>query len=344
MADSTSTCSHWWHAPFYLAMSLTLAFISISTPHHSGPDNHSPSGHMLALNASMALRAHGGFSTIATLLQISPDLFIISKPESTLFAIQDSAISNLSIPPWAMRQLLRYHATPSTLPAAELLKKPPGFCFPTLLQDKNLAITKINDAKTGSNIMINNVLVSHPDLFLQGPFAVHGVLRPFDPISPDVCINVSAAETNILVPSNPTDNIEWNIIVRILSSHGFVSFAIGLNSILDGILEDYNNLRCVTVFAPPNSGFISSPSPFLERIVRLHILPRRFTHVELLAAGNSSLKTLVPGYGLKINTYMEFLEINGAEISRPDFFLSKKFVIHGISKCFDSDEFSSSLR
>ncbi|XP_073290806.1 fasciclin-like arabinogalactan protein 21 [Primulina huaijiensis] len=337
MADSP--CSHWWHAPFYLAMSLTLVFISISTPNHSGPDNQSPSGHMLAFNASRALRAHGGFNTIATLLQISPELFI-SRPESTLFAVQDSAISNLSIPPWAMRQLFRYHATPCTLPKVELFKKPPGFCFQTLLHDKNLVITN-NDAKTGS-IMINNVLVSHPDLFLEGPFAVHGVLGPFDPISSAVC-NVSTDQTN-LVASNPTDNIEWNIIVRILGSHGFVSFAIGLNSILDGILEDYNNLSSVTIFASPNSGFISSSSPFLDRIVKIHILPRKFTHMELLAAGNSSLKTLVPGYDLKINTYLEFLEINGVEISRPDFFLSKKFVIHGILKCFDSEEFSNSFR
>ncbi|KZV46908.1 fasciclin-like arabinogalactan protein 21 [Dorcoceras hygrometricum] len=331
--------SHWWHAPFYLAMSFALVYISITTPYHSGPDDRSPSAHILALDASRALRAHGGFNTIATLLQISPDL-CVSRPESTLFAIHDSAISNLSIPPWAMQQLLRYHSTPSTLPKAELFKKPPGFCFQTLLQDKNLAVTK-NDAKTGS-IMINNVLVSHHDLFLQGPFAVHGVLGPFDPNSAAVC-NVSTDHTNLVV-SGPTDNVEWDIVVRVLGSHGFVSFAIGLNSILEEILEDYTNLSSVTIFAPPNSGFISTSSPLLDRIVKLHILPRRFTHLQLLAARNSSLKTLVPGYDIKINTYSDFLDINGAEITRPDFFSSKKFVIHGISKCFDSEEFSSSFR
>ncbi|KAI3471119.1 hypothetical protein Pfo_027782 [Paulownia fortunei] len=337
MADSS--CSHWWHGPFYLAMSLTLAFMAFTTTNHSRPENPFPMERGLAFNASRALRVHGGFHIIATLLQISPELFF-SGPESTVFAVQDSAISNLSIPPWAMRQLLRYHTTPSTLPMAELFKKPPGFCFKTLVDNKKLMITK-KDAETGS-VMINNVLVSHPDMFLEGPLSVHGVLGPFDVVPSPSC---GFSDQSSLLVLNATDQaVEWTRIVRLLSSNGFVSFAIGLNAVLDGILQDYENLGSVTIFAPPNSGFISSPSPFLDRIVRLHILPQRFTYMELAAAENSSLRTLVPSYDLKIHKFSQTLAINGVEITAPNLFSSEKFMIHGIFRDFEVAELFSSFK
>ncbi|KAL2248637.1 fasciclin-like arabinogalactan protein 21 [Sesamum indicum] len=336
---ANASCSHWWHAPLYLAMSITLAFIAITTTKESTPDDALPSGHHLAFNASRALRLHGGFHITATLLQISPELFF-SGPESTIFAIQDSAISNLSIPPWAMRQLVRFHATPSALPMAELFKKPPGFCMNTLVGDKNLVITK-NDAGTGS-VMINNVLVSQPDLFLEGRVSVHGVLGPFDMILSPPC---GFSNRSSILVSNATDQaVEWRKIVRLLNSNGFVSFAIGLNSALDVILQEYHNLGSVTIFAPPNSGFISSPSPFLDRIVRFHILPQRFTYIELAAAEKSSLRTLIPGYDLKIEKFSQALSVNGVEITVPDVSSSKNFVIHGISRDFDVDELFSSSK
>ncbi|KAK4436311.1 Fasciclin-like arabinogalactan protein 21 [Sesamum alatum] len=333
------SCSHWWHAPFYLAMSITLAFIAVTTIKQSRPDNALPSGHRPAFNASRALRLYGGFHITATLLQISPELFF-SGPESTVFAIQDSAISNLSIPPWAMRQLLRFHSTPSALPMAKLFKKPPGFCMKTLVDDKNLVITK-NDAETGS-FMINNVLVSQPDLFLEGPVSVHGVLGPFDMIPSPSC---GFSNRSSILASNATDQaVEWRRVVRLLSSNGFVSFAIGLNSVVDGILQEYHNLDSVTIFAPPNSGFISSPSPFLDRIVRLHILPQKFTYIELAAAEKSSLRSLVPEYDLKIDKFSQTLAVNGVEITAPDVFSSKTLVIHGISRDFDVDELFTSFK
>ncbi|KAL6581534.1 hypothetical protein OROMI_007457 [Orobanche minor] len=273
---ATSSCSHWWHGPFYIPT----------------PENPLPSGHGLASNASWALRLHGGFHITATLLQISPELFFFG-PESTIFAIQDSAISNLSVPPWAVRQLLRYHAAPSVLPMAALLKKPLGFCFKTLVDNKNLVLTK-NDAGSGS-VTINNVAISHPDLFLEGPFSVHGVFGPFDVDQSPPCNS-----SDLLVPNATDQAVQWTRITRLLSSSGFVSFAIGLNSVLDGIIQDYQNLSYVSIFAPPNSGFISSSSsPFLDKIVKIHILPQRFRYLELGAAENLTLRTLVPGYYLK---------------------------------------------
>ncbi|KAL6526958.1 hypothetical protein OROGR_016048 [Orobanche gracilis] len=332
---ATSSCSHWWHGPFYIAMSLTLAYIAFFTStKQPTPEKTLPPGHRLASNASRALRVHGGFHITATLLQISPELFFFG-PESTIFAIQDSAISNLSVPPWAVRQLLRYHAAPSVLPMAALLKKSPGFCFKTLADNKNLVITK-NDAVSGS-VTINNVAISHPDLFLEGPFSVHGVFGPFDVDQSPPC------NSSDLVTNATDQAMQWTRITRLLSSSGFVSFAIGLNSVLDGIIQDYQNLSHVSIFAPPNSGFISSSSPFLDKIVKIHILPQRFTYLELGAAENLTLRTLVPGYNLKVDKFSEIIAISGVEITKPDLFVSEKFAIHGISREFDVVELFSSF-
>ncbi|KAL9164534.1 hypothetical protein ABFS82_06G110600 [Erythranthe guttata] len=328
MADSP--CSHCWRGPFYFAMSLTLAYLAVTTMKHSAPENPPPPPlHGLALNASAVLRRHGGFHITAALLQVSPDLFF-SGNASTVFAIQDSAFSNLSIPPWEMRQLLLSHAAPSALPTAELLKKPPGFCFKTLAENKNLVITK-NNPKTGP-ITINNVPISDPDIFLEGPFSVHGVLRPLNEIPAPAC------------GFSDHRNVEWTGIIKLLSSNGYVSFAIGLNAVLDKIVRNYEKLSSVTVFAPPNSGLISSPSPFLDRIVRLHILPQRLNYMELIATKNSSLKTLIPSFDLKIEKFTQTLVIDGVEITRPDLFSSETFVVHGISRDFDVVELFSSFK
>ncbi|KAL1550762.1 fasciclin-like arabinogalactan protein 21 [Salvia divinorum] len=331
MAAAESSCSHWWHAPFYLAMCCTLAFMAISTARYPSI-NPLPPPHALAFNASRALRLHGGFHITATLLQISPELFL-SAPQTTLFAIQDSAISDLSLPPSTMRHLLRFHAVPATLPMADLLKKPPGFCLETLAADESLAIT--NTTTAGGSLTINHVLVSHPDMFLHGPLAVHGVSTPFDATAACRASNQSSA---VLAENGAA--VEWRRIIRVLSSNGFVSFAIGLNAVVDGILRDYANLSSVTVLAPADFEFLSSPSPFLDRIVRLHILQQRFSYVELSAVGNSSLiTTLLPASHLQIAIFSPNLAVNGVQITRPDVFSSKTFVVHGISRTFDLHDF-----
>ncbi|XP_047963701.1 fasciclin-like arabinogalactan protein 21 [Salvia hispanica] len=311
MAAAESSCSHWWHAPFYVAMCCTLALMAISTARYPSTNHHA-----LALNASLALRLQGGFHITATLLQISPELFL-SSPHTTLFAIQDSAMSLLALPPSSMRHLLRYHAVPATLPMSLLLKKPPGFCLQTLAARDTLAIT---NSTNRTSLTINHVLVSHPDIFLHGPLAVHGVSAPFHS------------------SSSRKGAVEWKRIIRVLSSNGFVSFAIGLNAVVDGILRDYANLSSVTVLAAPDFEFLSSPSPFLDRIVRLHILPHRFTYVELSALGmnNSTLTTLLPASHLHISPN---LALNGLHITRPDIFSSNNAVLHGISRTFHFHDF-----
>ncbi|KAE8670109.1 scarecrow-like protein 32-like [Hibiscus syriacus] len=345
-------CS-WWRAPVYFTVSVLLAFLAISTALRSLPRDESlPTKSAVApllLDASTALRK-SGFNIIATLLQITPEIFI-SSPHSTIFAIPDSSIANASHASWLLKHLFQYHASPLQLPMKELLKKHKGSCFPTLFHGKNVALTKVDDKQR--IVEINRVLVSHPDIFLDGPLTIHGVLGPFtsmdpryvnqgwDHIQAPICdSNLSLVSEVVVVDAKNV--VEWTNVIRLLSSKGFVSFAIGLNSVLDGILYDKVKLNSVTVFAPPEFSFVASASALLEKIVRLHIVPRKLTYMELASLpANASLSTLVPGHLLRVSEGVKNkrdLMINEVKIVAPNLLESKKFVIHGISQAFELDE------
>ncbi|KAK4355849.1 hypothetical protein RND71_024820 [Anisodus tanguticus] len=339
------------HALFFVLLSIILAYTAITSSMHSKSiKNYSNSSqqfiiHSLTMNASKALR-NQGFNILATLLQISPEIFL-STPQSTIFAIQDSAISKLSVPSWAMKQLLQYHTSPSRIPFQELLKKSHGSCFTTLLSHKKFIITKIDEKQR--TIKINNVSVSHPDLFLEGSISIHGVSGAFTELNfHGLDEHMDAIQSPICEDISNTKNlVDWTRIIKLLSSKGYVSFATELHSVLDGILQDSANLSSVTIFAPPNLGFLSSPSPFLERIVRLHIIPQRYTFMELVFLPDvSSIKTLAPGLNVTISksNFSRVLTIDGVEITAADIFVSKTFVIHGMSRPFELEELSISFR
>ncbi|XP_004144575.2 fasciclin-like arabinogalactan protein 21 [Cucumis sativus] len=351
-------CSfEWWHAPIVFSISVVLAFFAISTALHSST-SHSPTppnksmADDLSLNASRALR-RAGFNTIATLLQVSPEHFF-SPQNSTIFAIKDSAISNTSLPPWLLKNLVQYHTSPVKLSMADLLKKPRGVCLPTLLMPKKIAITKMDS--TARLVEINHVLVTDPDIFLGGNVSIHGVLGPFSPLDPlDLrqgwsFIQSPYCDTNATMISDPfeTNNgvvgvgveVEWRRIIRWLSANGFISYAIGLQTVLEGLLQDFEGLRSITVFAPPNLSSVASPSPVLNRAVRLHIVPQMVTYKSLASLPTrTSLKTLVSGQDIEILGGVRVprgtVKVNGVEIVSPEIFRSENCVIHGISRSLE---------
>ncbi|GER36025.1 luciferase family oxidoreductase [Striga asiatica] len=81
---------------------------------------------------------------------------------------------------------------------------------------------------------------------------------------------------------------------------------------------DYRNLSCVSVFGPPYTCFISSKFPFLDKIMKIHILPNRFDYLELSAAVNLTLRTLVPSYYLKIEKFLDKLAANVVRVTEPN--------------------------
>ncbi|EOA12066.1 hypothetical protein CARUB_v10007962mg [Capsella rubella] len=338
----------------YFILSVALAFMAVSTTLRSPSDSDTTvpiasSSSSLSSNASNTLR-QSNFKAIATLLHISPEIFLSSSPNTTLFAIEDASFFNTSsLHPLFLKQLLQYHTVPLMLPMHELLKKPQGTCLPTLLRHKSVKISTVDQESRRAEV--NHVRISHPDMFLGNSLVIHGVVGPFSPLQPhsDHIIQSSLCQsdenkTSVYNEDHVPVKIEWTRIVQLLSSNGFVPFAIGLHSVLNRIVNDHHhkNLTGVTILATPNLVSLSSASPFLYEVVRHHILVQRLTNKDLASMPDkATVKTMDPYQDLIIsrrevaNSSGGDFMISGVEIVDPDMFSSSSFVIHGISHTLD---------
>ncbi|CAH8389456.1 unnamed protein product [Eruca vesicaria subsp. sativa] len=340
----------------YFVLSVALAFIAVSTTLPPPPDSDItkpnkpiPRHHPLSLNASKVLR-QSNFKAIATLLHVSPEIFLSSSsPNTTLFAIDDSFLFNTSsLPPLFLKQLIQYHTLPLRLPMKDILEKRRGTCLPTLLRHQSVEISTVD--KESRTAEVNHVMISHPDMFLGDSLVIHGVLGPFFTLQPhmDHLPNSSLcqSETNkTIVVEEEADpvKLDWTRIIQLLSSNGFVPFAIGLHSVLNRIVTDqHKNMTGVTILATPSPVSLSSASPLLYDVMRRHILAQRLTNKDFSSLPDKAiLKTLDPYQDLIItrrsvvNSSSPCLMISGVGIVAPDMFSSSNFVIHGISHTLD---------
>ncbi|XP_076914826.1 fasciclin-like arabinogalactan protein 21 [Bidens hawaiensis] len=314
---------------FFTSASILLAVILTTTLRRHHHHHHPPSPNYTA-TASKLLRSKG-FNFIANFLHISPELFS-PTPQITIFAIPDSAISNLSVPPYMIKHLLAYHILPKKLTMQELLSKPLKICLPTLFQHHTVSITKTDYKK--QVLEINNVLISHPDLFLGQFVAMHGVSASFASFDRrQERINLGFCEAGGFV----TIKHEWDKMIRVLGSSGFMAFAIGLKSVTDGIVKDFPDVDSVTVFTPPSVALNAMSSPSLDRFMRFHIVIKRYRFRELVLGG--SLSTLVAGKHLDVTESLK--SSDQVAIAAPDLFVSKRLVVHGIARSLSIDEPSS---
>ncbi|XP_058071184.1 fasciclin-like arabinogalactan protein 21 [Magnolia sinica] len=349
------SCSSCVHAITYTVLSITLAVFAICSASQShktqipvspADDHSSLPAQNPSTNAMEALQKLG-YNISATLLQLPSEHFL-PPSQGTLFPIVDRAISNISLPPQFTTDFLHYHTSPKKLTFQDLLLRPLNSCIPTLLHQKNLMITKINQEER--MVEINQVPISHPDIYTDSHYTIHGILAPFySPkpadflISNDLIPSPTCNENAGLIanPDGERNAVPWPQIIRLLGLNGFTSFSIGLQLVLDGILQDFGNLSSVTIFAPRDYGFsyIPSPSPLLEKAIRLHILPQKMSYSRLAQMPNKEfLPTLIPRRDLQITNTVDFAEIlsiNRVEVTEPDIFSTKMFVIHGVSWAFE---------
>ncbi|KAK9084962.1 hypothetical protein Sjap_025373 [Stephania japonica] len=374
------TCSHWWHAPIYFVVTVTLAIVAITTSSSSSSASHHHHHHNPSTNpntpphqqspiphsAIHALRRRG-FNFMATLLHLSPDLFLHSSRYAhpiTIFAIHDSAfLADLSLPPWLLAALIHYHTSPSNLTFADLQNHPAHSCLPTLLPNKSLEITNIDRAS--STVEINQVRISHPNIYLDRIYTIHGVLHQFiapidasidlrRPRSADFIQNPQFCSPRSKTPNyrNPRKRspnlgvlLPWEEIVESLNTTGFVGFASGLGWVLDGIVKETENLSSVTVLAPRDMGFeVDSgdgglrSSALFGRVVRLHVLPERWSYADLAAMPKrASLRTLVGDSDVVVvdigDGLNEIVAVNGVVVTDPEVLGGEGFVVHGIARC-----------
>ncbi|KAK9052022.1 hypothetical protein SSX86_028650 [Deinandra increscens subsp. villosa] len=314
--------------------------------HHPPPSHPQPPPLDFPSNASQFLQSNG-FTFIANLIHISPDLFL-STPESTIFAIPDSAMSNLSIPPYKTVELITYHISPNKLTFQDLFQKPLHTCFTTMFQQQKISITKKDERN--QNLEINNVLITKPDLFLHESVAIHGVSGPFASFKfhPEInelpICNVNQTQFTNSTFGAKLDRTkikaEWRMVVKFLTSSGYTPFAFWLYNVLDGVIKDHPNLHSMTIFAPPVIDVMEVPADLVQKFMRYHIVPKKhsFKHLAGMAEG-ASIMTLCPGKQIEITgtDVNPLVSVNRVEITSPDLLASRSFVVHGIARAFAMD-------
>ncbi|KAL5976350.1 hypothetical protein ACLOJK_020681 [Asimina triloba] len=328
-----------------------------SSPTNSSSSSSSSCPAILSAQLTLALRS-SGYNLVADILQKSPQC-LLPPPEGTLFAIPDLALHQILLPAPAKRDLLRYHISPKRLVFEDLLQLPPRSCLPTFLGRKNLSITKTDPEER--TVDINRTPVSDPDIYTDGPYAVHGILAPFYSPGPEegrffaegALIPESSCDASSGVVAEEAEGakreeaVEWPHILHLLSWNGFLSFSIGLQSVLEGIVRGCGDLSSVTVFAPRECDLSCFPLPpkLLEQRIMLHILPRRVSYADLaLLPEKALLQTLLPGQDLQITIadgFAHMLSINGVEVVAPDIVATGAVVIHGISRAFENIKIST---
>ncbi|KAK4770201.1 hypothetical protein SAY87_030733 [Trapa incisa] len=352
----SSSTNKWRRCPVYFTAAAVLAFFAISSAIHShgmAPIFSLSNGPSLSLNASRALQG-AGCSTMAILISVVPAFFSSASPNITIFALPDSALSRISSFRLYVKPFVRYHALPVRLTAADLAKKAEGTCLPTLSPVKSLLITK----SEGNCVEINDAPVTDLDLYLDERVAIHGVHKAFasladlqevgknlllnqvplcdsDPIITAAVSEVSESKKKEQERSpRPADH---EMVVRFLDSHGFSSFAYGLKKSIarfDRTLRDSNVSATFTMFAPRELAGIPTDHPVLDKLVSAHI---DYTDLLKLPAGES-LRTIDPaalGVEVTRSNVAGGVAVNGLKITRPEGFMSEKFVVHGITRPFD---------
>ncbi|KAJ0635558.1 putative FAS1 domain-containing protein [Helianthus annuus] len=327
-----------------LLAAIATGFLPIIINYHRHHHHHPPPPLDLPSNAAQFLRSNG-FTFLANLIHISPNLFL-STPESTIFAIPDSAISNLSIPPYMTIELITYHISPNKFTLQDLFQKPLNTCFSTLFQQQKISITK-KDEKNRL-LEINNVLITIPDMFVDQSVAIHGVSGPFAsfkrfPEINELPICTMINQSQVTKVDFIKIKAEWKMVVKFLSLNGFTPFAFWLYNVLDGIVKDHPDLHSMTIFAPPVIEVMEVPAPMVPKFMRAHVVPKKYSFKHLVSMSRgASIATLCPGREIEITGTVvsvsdELLSINRVEVTSPDLLSSRSFVVHGIARAFAMD-------
>ncbi|XP_058725768.1 fasciclin-like arabinogalactan protein 21 [Vicia villosa] len=165
------------HYPHFLI--ITLIFFTTFTPCTSSttttnttPSSATPSPPLPTqeLNNILDALIGSGDTTITKWLSI----LSMSNPSLslTLFIPQQTLSPSSTLDPFTFP----YHIVPQRLSFADLLLLPRYSRLPTLLPGKTIAIT---DNSIG-NFTIDDVLLTHPDLYNTSSLAVHGIERLLD--------------------------------------------------------------------------------------------------------------------------------------------------------------------
>ncbi|KAF0895751.1 hypothetical protein E2562_014360 [Oryza meyeriana var. granulata] len=221
----------------------------------------------------------------------------------TVFAAPDVFL-HASCPMCSRRHVLLKHIALGYFPYAELTATPtaklpsasPGFCL-------NLASERGPFAIHHARLYVDGVEVSHPELYNDGRYIVHGLHGFLPPLSHG-------------------------------SGYGFVALAMRVK------FAELEKLANMTVFALDDQTIFAGGGHDYVSVVRFHIVPgHRLTHADLLRLHPGTMLPTLAGEGQSLivtqgaagsGSGFNDVRINYIPIKEPDVVINSRIALHGV--------------
>ncbi|TVU10159.1 hypothetical protein EJB05_43670, partial [Eragrostis curvula] len=323
------------------------AAASPPVPVHASAEAMVASGDDMGLQQLAKVLASLGYNEMASAAALLADVpSVAGWPGAiTIFAAPDVFLQ-ASCPGCSRRHLLLEHIALGYYPyyeltAAPTLKLPSasvGFCLNVAAQPGPFVIHHVN-------LYVDGVEVSHPELYNDGRYVVHGLRGFVPPLSHASCYEAAHhhhhRRHHLTARSATTSAATAASIVRIMireaisrlrdGGFGFVSLAMRVK------FAELEKLTNMTVFALDDQAIFTGGGQGYVSSVRFHIIPgHRLTRANLLQLRPGTKLPTLAGEDQKLvithgaGSGSDEVRINYIPVKEPDVVVNSRVAVHGI--------------
>lgn len=282
-----------------------------------------------------------GYNEMASAAPLLADSPALSRWHGaiTIFAAPDTFL-HASCPMCSRRHLLLEHIalgyfSYSELTAAPTVKIPSasvGFCLNVVSERGPFSIHY-------TRLYVDGVEVSHPELYNDGRYVVHGLHGFLRPLSRTSCfdgshhhLTASSAATSAATAASVVRIMIREAIARLRDGgYGFVALAMRVKF---AELERFANL---TVFALDDQSIFAGGGHDYVSAVRFHVVPgHRLTLADLLRLHPGTMLPTLAGEGQNLvvtrgaGSGTDDVRINYIPIKEPDVVINSRIAVHGV--------------
>uniref|UniRef100_A0A0D9VG35 FAS1 domain-containing protein n=1 Tax=Leersia perrieri TaxID=77586 RepID=A0A0D9VG35_9ORYZ len=295
----------------------------------------------------LASLGYNEMASAAPLLADDESELLVRWPGAiTVFAAPDVFL-RASCPMCSRRHVILEHTALGYFPYSELAAAPtakipsasPGFCL-------NLASERSPFAVHRPRLFVDGVEVTHPELYNDGRYVVHGLHGFLPPLSHDSCSHGSSHHHHhhhrhgLNGMSAATSASVVRIMIREAiarlrdGGYGFVALAMRVK------VAELERLANMTVFALDDQAIFAGGGHDYVSAVRFHIVPgRRLTHTDLQRLHPGTMLPTLAGEGQNLvvtqaasgsGTGVNDVRINYIPIKEPDVVINSRIALHGV--------------
>lgn len=278
-----------------------------------------------------------GYNSLATHM-LSSDVLVGWKGSVTLLAPTDEAYRNSTTP-----SLLPHHILKGLFTSRDLSMLPQGTRLDTIANNGRCVVITSDG---NSQVYVNGIPVSHPDLFNDGLLAIHGIdrfLETAPPVQPQSDRDASSTGKPVIIGSPaaapaPVNPAPPAVIMPFMLKDAAFSLRDRGYSILALALRlkaaELLGLKSLTIFAVDDDSIFAGGQEFVNN-VRYHVVPnKRLLLADLMALpGDTRLDTLLEGQSLLVTNTNPF-SINNVQLKNPNAFSNAWIAVHSIAQPF----------